>query len=203
MRRCQFRIGLMHRKVRSVLQPERNDCDNHNTRWRSGHLRGRVAATPSSAVRGRPQSLGYKSWTLRRYEEVALRFCAAVEVRGLGADDLDGSQIEQLHAAVVDATTAAARTNMRFCLNRFINSSRGCKGGASARAAAESANSVGTLQQNTTHIPQPARLSDSTIYDCHASWTGFMTFRFGGPSAISTTFHRRRCRVPVQNPERR
>jgi hypothetical protein len=56
MRRCQFRIGLMHRKVRSVLQPERNDCDITIRDGRSGRLRGRVAATPSSAVRGRPQS---------------------------------------------------------------------------------------------------------------------------------------------------
>ena len=55
-RRCQFRIGLVRRKVRSVLQPERNDCDITIRDGRSGRLRGRVAATPSSAVRGRPQS---------------------------------------------------------------------------------------------------------------------------------------------------
>jgi integrase/recombinase XerD len=126
------------------------------------------------------RALGYKSWTLRRYEEVALRFCAAVEVRGLGADDLDGSQIEQLHAAVVDATTAAARTNIRFCLNRFINHLVAARVARLPEPPPKVPTALELLQQEyDAYLRNQRGLSDSTIYDCHRFMDRFITFRFG------------------------
>lgn len=126
------------------------------------------------------RALGYKSWTLRRYEEVALRFCAAVDVRGLGVDDLDGSQIEQLHAAVVDATTAAARTNMRFCLNRFINHLVAARVARLPESPPKVPTALELLQQEyDAYLRNQRGLSDSTIYDCHRFMDRFMTLRFG------------------------
>lgn len=48
------------------------------------------------------RALGYKPWTLRRYEDVAMRFCVTVEAHGLDVDGLNGSQTEQLRAAVLE-----------------------------------------------------------------------------------------------------
>jgi integrase/recombinase XerD len=126
------------------------------------------------------RAIGYKPWTLRRYEEVALRFCAAVEVRGLGVDDLNGSRTEQLRAAVVDGTTASTRANMRFCLNRFINHLVAAR----VTRLPEPPPKVPTAlelphQEYDAYLRNQRGLSDSTIYACHCFMDRFMTFRFG------------------------
>jgi integrase/recombinase XerD len=126
------------------------------------------------------RALGYKPWTLRRYEEVALRFCAAVGVSGLGADDLNGSQIERLHAAVVDATTATARTNTRFCLNRFINHLVAARVAHLPELPPKVPTALELLHQEyDAYLRNQRGLSDSTIYHCHCFMDRFMTFRFG------------------------
>jgi integrase/recombinase XerD len=126
------------------------------------------------------RALGYKPWTLRRYEEVALRFCAAVGVSGLGADDLNGSQIERLHAAVVDATTATARTNTRFCLNRFINHLVAARVAHLPEPPPKVPTALELLHQEyDAYLRNQRGLSDSTIYHCHCFMDRFMTFRFG------------------------
>jgi integrase/recombinase XerD len=137
------------------------------------------------------RALGYKPWTLRRYEDIALRFCAAVEVRGLGVDDLDGSRIEQLHVAIVDATTAAAGTYMRFCLNRFINHLVAARVACLPEPPPKVPTALELLHQEyDAYLRNQRGLSDSTIYHCHRFMDRFMTFRFGVAPAILMTFHR-------------
>ncbi len=124
--------------------------------------------------------LGYASDTLNRYGEVAHRFCVAVELRALGAQDLDGSQIEDLRAAVLDATAMIYRTNTRFCLNRFINHLVA----AGVARLPEPPPKVPTAlellhQEYDAYLRNQRGLSDSTIYDCHRFMARFMAFRFG------------------------
>ena len=124
--------------------------------------------------------LGYAPDTLNRYGEVAYRFCVAVEGRALGAHDLDGSQIEDLRATVIDATAAIYRTNARFCLNRFINHLVA----AGVARLPEPPLKVLTLlellhQEYEAYLRNQRGLSDSTIYDCHRFMDRFMVFRFG------------------------
>jgi len=125
-------------------------------------------------------ALGYKPWTLRRYEDLALRFCAAVEARALGVDDLNGSQIERLRAAVLDTTTTAIRTNARFCLDRFIDYLVAAGVARLPEPPPKVTTALGLLHQEyDAYLRNQRGLSDSTIYDCHRFMERFMTFRFG------------------------
>jgi len=125
-------------------------------------------------------ALGYKPCTLRCYDRVALRFCVAVRARGLGVDDLDGSRIEQLRAAVLDTATVTARTNTGFCLDRFI---KHLVAAGLARLPEPPPRVPTTLEllhlEYDAYLRDQRGLSDSTIYDCHRFMARFMTFRFG------------------------
>ncbi len=125
-------------------------------------------------------ALGYKPWTLRRYDAVALCFCAAVEERGLGVHDLDGSRIEQLRAAVLDTAAATARTNTSFCLDRFI---KHLVAAGLARLPEPPPRAPTMLEllhrEYDAYLRDQRGLSDSTIYNCHRFMARFMTFRFG------------------------
>ncbi len=125
-------------------------------------------------------ALGYKPYTLRCYGRVALRFCVAVGARGLGVDDLDGSRIEQLRAAVLDTATVTARTNTGFCLDRFI---KHLVAAGLARLPEPPPRIPTTLEllhrEYDAYLRDQRGLSDSTIYDCHRFMARFMTFRFG------------------------
>jgi len=125
-------------------------------------------------------ALGYKPYTLRCYDRVALHFCVAVGARGLGVDDLDGSRIEQLRAAVLDTATVTARTNTGFCLDRFI---KHLVSAGLARLPEPPPRIPTTLEllhrEYDAYLRDQRGLSDSTIYDCHRFMARFMTLRFG------------------------
>jgi integrase/recombinase XerD len=122
---------------------------------------------------------GYAPCTLRRYGDVALRFCAAVEARGLGANDLDGSQTEYIYAAVLDTTAAIYRTNTRFCLNRFINHLVAVGVARLPEPPLKVPTALELLHQEyETYLRNQRGLSDRTIYHCHRFMDRFITFRF-------------------------
>ncbi len=63
---------------------------------------------------------GYSRFTLREYESIADRFCAAVAKRALGASDLDAGTTERVRRAVLREVPEYGRTWGKFCLRRFI-----------------------------------------------------------------------------------
>ncbi len=122
---------------------------------------------------------GYASCTLRRYGDVALLFCAAVEARGLGANDLDGLQIEAIRAAVLDTTVAAYRTNTRFCLNRFISHLVAAEVACLPEPPPKAPTALELLHQEyDAYLHNQRGLSARTIYHCHRFMDRFLTFRF-------------------------
>lgn len=123
---------------------------------------------------------GYAPCTLRRYEDVALRFCAAVEARGLDANDLNGSQTEDLRATVLATTATTYRTSARFCLNRFINYLVASGVARLPEPPLKVPTALELLHQEyDAYLRNQRGLSDSTIYECHRFMYRFMTFRFG------------------------
>jgi integrase/recombinase XerD len=122
---------------------------------------------------------GYASCTLRRYGDVVLRFCAAVEARGLGANDLDGSQIEDIRATVLNTTAAIYRTNTRFCLNRFINHLVAAGVASLPEPPPKAPTALELLHQEyDAYLRNQRGLSERTIYHCHRFMDRFIAFRF-------------------------
>jgi integrase/recombinase XerD len=123
---------------------------------------------------------GYARETLRSYDRAIGYFCAAVEKRGLGDDDLEAKRIVRLRSAVLDGIRPSVRTNTRFCLDRFIGHLVEAGAAQLPEPRPKALTRLERLRaEYEAYLRDQRGLSDSTIYACLRFMDRFMTFRFG------------------------
>jgi len=118
--------------------------------------------------------------TLHIYDTAITRFCAATELRVIGARYLDHQQIKQIQATVLNGVAPRKRTNTKFCLNRFVDH---LVEAGIARLPAPPPKVLSALdrlrEEYKAYLRNQRGLRDATIYHCLRFLERFMAFRFG------------------------
>jgi len=144
---------------------------NSDAMWMDTHRReflGRLAAQ------------GYAPYTIRQYGRAAGRFCEQAETRGVGVESLDGTAIETLRKAVLSGTTESARTNTRFCLERFIDHLVDAGIASPPEPPVREPTAMDLLREEYgAYLRHQRGLSEATIYHCMRFLERFIAFRFG------------------------
>ena len=123
---------------------------------------------------------GYSRFTLREYESIAESFCAAIEKRALGADDLDGAATERLRQAVLKQIPEYVRTWGKFCLGRFIEHLAEAGVATVPEPPAKRLTALDRLRDEyETYLRRQRGLAESTIRNCRYYMERFLAFRFG------------------------
>jgi hypothetical protein len=123
---------------------------------------------------------GYAPATLRIYDAAIARFCAASELRAVGAQDLYQQQIERIRAAVLDGVVPRIRTNTKFCVNRFIDHLVEVGIARLLEPPPRVLTALDRLREEYERYLRNQRgLSEATIYHCLRFLGRFMAFRFG------------------------
>jgi integrase/recombinase XerD len=123
---------------------------------------------------------GYSRFTLREYESIAESFCAAIEKRALGADDLDGAATERLRQAVLKQIPEYVRTWGKFCLGRFIEHLAEAGVATVPEPPAKRLTALNRLSEEyEIYLRRQRGLAESTIRNCRYYMERFLAFRFG------------------------
>ena len=122
---------------------------------------------------------GYAPATLRIYDAAIARFCAASELRIVGANELDQQQIEEIRTAVLGGVVPRVRTNTKFCVNRFIDHLVEAGIARLLEPPPRVLTALDRLREEYERYLRDQRgLSEATIYHCVRFLERFMAFRF-------------------------
>jgi integrase/recombinase XerD len=123
---------------------------------------------------------GYSRFTLREYESIAGRFCAAIEKRALRASDLDGATVERLQRAVLKQVPEYVRTWGKFCVARFVEHLAEAGVATVPPAPAKKQTALDRLRgEYEAYLRRQRGLAESSIAHCTRFLERFMAFRFG------------------------
>lgn len=150
----------------------------------TGRARAGEAQWPRSHRRTFMERLaaqGYSRFTLREYESIADRFCAAIEKRALSSGDLDGATTERLRQAVLKEIPEYVRTWGKFCLGRFIEHLSEAGVATVPEPPAKKATALDRLRDEyESYLRRQRGLADGTVRNCLYYMERFVAFRFGG-----------------------
>jgi hypothetical protein len=123
---------------------------------------------------------GYSRFTMREYESIADRFCAAIEKRALSSGDLDAATTERLRQAVLKEIPEYVRTWRKFCLGRFIEHLSEAGVATVPEPPAKKATALDRLREEyEAYLRRQRGLAESTIAHCTRFLERFVAFRFG------------------------
>ena len=124
---------------------------------------------------------GYAPSTIRYYRRVTGFFCAEIQLRGLGAETLEGSVLAELRIAVPGEMTSRGQRRWTSCVGRFIDHL--VDAGMLAPPPPVAPPTPGSLDHLSMAYADWLRhqrgLSEATIERHQAFLKRFMTFRFG------------------------
>ena len=147
------------------------------------HARAGEAQWPRSHRRAFMERLaaqGYSRFTLREYESIADRFCAAIEKRALSSGDLDAATTGRLRRAVLKEIPEYVRTWGKFCLGRFIEHLSEAGVATVPEPPAKKATALDRLRDEyEAYLRRQRGLADGTIRNCLYYMERFVAFRFG------------------------
>jgi integrase/recombinase XerD len=147
------------------------------------HARAGEAQWPRSHRRTFMERLaaqGYSRFTLREYESIADRFCAAIEKRALSSGELDAATTQRLRQAVLKEIPEYVRTWGRFCLGRFIEHLSEAGVATVPQPPAKKATARDRLREEyETYLRRQRGLADGTVRNCLYYMERFVAFRFG------------------------
>ena len=123
---------------------------------------------------------GYAKCTLHTYGRATLLFCHAVDRQGLCQQELVGPEIERLQAAVLGGVRPSRRTNIKFCLDRFLSALAQAMVVQLPEPPQHVPSALERLRSEyETYLREQRGLSEATVYHCVRFLERFMTFRFG------------------------